>query len=135
MTSNIQGKREEGKGKKVFDDITQELQQTFKPEFLNRIDQIVLYESLTEKQLTKIVDLELSKVQNRLPEQQIKLEVSEDTKKYLAKTGHDPVFGARPLKRLIQDEILDPLALMMIEGKVKIGGKLKVDFANGKIML
>ncbi|MBI5356167.1 AAA family ATPase [Candidatus Collierbacteria bacterium] len=134
MTSNIQGKKEEGKGKKDVDDIIKQLRQTFKPEFLNRIDQIVLYESLSEKQLTKIVDIELSKVQNRLTEKQIKLEVSNDTKKYLAKTGYDPVFGARPLKRLIQDEILDPLALMMIEGKTKEKSVVNVGFSSGKII-
>lgn len=145
MTSNLGGEiwKEENKedkekrryGKEAEKKLGDILRRTFKPEFLNRIDQIVLYEPLTEKQLTKIVDIELSKVQNRLMEQQIKLEVSEEAKKYLAKTGYDPVFGARPLKRLIQDEILDPLALMMIEGKVKTGEKVKVNFANGKISL
>lgn len=130
MTSNL-GQDAENKEQEIM----KRLQQTFKPEFLNRIDQIVLYEPLTEKQLTKIVDIELSKVQNRLTEQQIKLEVNEEAKKYLAKNGYDPVFGARPLKRLIQDEILDPLALMMIEGKV--GGKtiINVKFSSGKIAL
>lgn len=137
MTSNLgqEGRRNKEEGIRNEDKIMLQLQKTFKPEFLNRIDQIVLYEPLTKKQLSKIVDIELSKVQNRLTEQQIKLEVSEEVKKYLAKNGYDPVFGARPLKRLIQDEILDQLALMMIEGKVKEKTTVNVKLVSGKIRL
>lgn len=120
MTSNILGIRDKGQG--IREDETMKLlNQTFRPEFLNRIDQIILFELLTREQIRKVVDFELAKVQRRLDDQKLKLVVSGEAKDYLAKAGYDETFGARPLKRLIQGEILDPLSLEIIEGKYKEG--------------
>lgn len=88
---------------------------TFPPEFINRLDQIIVFEPLTPDQLSQIVDIQIERVTQRLLHHQIELNLSPEAKKYLAETGYDPVYGARPLKRLIQTKILDPLALMMLD--------------------
>jgi len=111
------------------------LHESFKPEFLNRIDEIVIFHSLTEKQIEKIIDLQLKKVQERLAEKQITLEVDAGAKKLLLKTGYNPDFGARPLKRLIQTKILDVLALRIIEGKIMAKAVAKVTADKDKIVV
>ena len=88
---------------------------TFKPEFLNRIDQIIIFNKLGKKQLVPIVDIQLAQVIHRLKEQNIVLSVTEKAKEYLAEKGYDPIFGARPLKRLIQSELLDQIALLKLD--------------------
>ncbi len=113
--------------------IMEQLRSHFKPEFLNRVDEIIIFQSLIEKQIAQIVELQLAKVQNRLNEKKIKLDLNEETKKYLAKKGYDPDFGARPLKRVIQNELMDELALKIIEGKIKEGAIVKVKINKGKI--
>jgi len=151
MTSNIGGQmildmgkkqdfgfgngKEASKAKAVEDKIKETLHEYFKPEFLNRLDEIIVFHSLTSKQLESIVDLQLEKIIKRLKEQKIVLEVSADAKKYLAKIGYDPDYGARPLKRLIQTEILDPLSLKMIEGKIETRKIVKVGIKNKKISI
>lgn len=134
MTSNILGIRDKGQGTRE-EETMQILHQTFRPEFLNRIDQIILFETLTKDQIRKVVDFELAKVQRRLDDQKLKLVVSDEAKDYLARSGYDETFGARPLKRLIQNEILDPLSLEIIEGKVGKEKTVKVDFQEGKIKI
>ncbi|MEY4723597.1 MAG: chaperone ClpB, partial [Candidatus Parcubacteria bacterium] len=106
------------------------LQERFKPEFLNRLDEVILFKALSEEQITRIVDLQLAIIGERLKGKHITLKVSEKAKKLLAKKGYDPVFGARPLKRTLQHEILDPLAMKIIEGGVKDEQTVAVD-ANG----
>ncbi len=103
------------------------LKEHFKLEFLNRIDEIVVFKNLTKEVLAKIVDLELDRVQARLKNKDIKLKVSARAKKWLAEKGYDLTFGARPLKRAIQNMILDELALEIIEGKVKEGDQVTID--------
>ncbi len=103
------------------------LKDNFKLEFLNRIDEIVIFKSLTKKALSKIVDLELNKVQIRLKNKDITVKILDKVKKHLAEKGYDTTFGARPLKRIIQTMILDELALDIIEGKVKEGDKVTID--------
>lgn len=120
-----EGRLTDGKGRTVdftnsviimTSNLPQEMvQKTFKPEFLNRIDQIIIFEQLKEKQLEKIVEIQLALVVKRLKEQNIVLSVTEKAKIYLAEKGFDPVFGARPLKRLIQGELLDQVALLMLD--------------------
>jgi ATP-dependent Clp protease ATP-binding subunit ClpB len=105
------------------------LRDHFKLEFLNRIDEIVIFKSLTKEVLAKIVDLELNKVEKRLLNKLITIKVSNKIKKMLAEKGYDLTFGARPLKRVIQNMILDELALHIIEGKVKEGDKVTVDLS------
>jgi len=106
------------------------LKNHFKLEFLNRIDEIVLFQSLTPEALEKIVDLELRKVEKRLSNKNIAVKVSPKVKKLLADKGYDITYGARPLKRIIQNMILDELALEIIEGKIKEGDKVKIDLGE-----
>jgi len=103
------------------------LREHFKLEFLNRIDETVIFKSLTKDVLTKIVDLELHKITSRLKNKDIVIKVGNKVKKMLAEKGYDPTFGARPLKRLIQNKILDELALEIIEGKIKGGNEVLID--------
>lgn len=113
--------------------INEMLHERFKPEFLNRVDEIVTFHPLTERQLVSIVDLQLGLVAERLGARHIKINVSDKAKKFLAKKGFDPVFGARPLKRVIQNLILNPLSLQIIEGKIKEDKTVKIDIINDQI--
>ena len=103
------------------------LRDHFKLEFLNRIDEVVVFKNLQKESLEKIIDLELLKVETRLKNKNIAVKISQKVKKYLAEKGYDPAFGARPLKRVIQNMILDELALNIIEGRVKDGDKVLLD--------
>jgi len=103
-----------------------EVKKTFKPEFLNRIDDIIVFRSLTKEDLVHIVELETKDVEARLKEQNIKLELSDEAKAFLIEKGFDVNFGARPLKRTIQRFLEDPLAEEIIRGTFKNGGKVKV---------
>lgn len=121
------------KKKDVTDEkLKQALQERFRPEFLNRIDEIIIFNMLTQKQIRQIVDLQLEKVIKRLENKEIKITFTEALKDQLAKEGYDPVFGARPLKRLIQTKILDELALQIIDGKIK--SSVTVDCQRNKII-
>ncbi len=112
------------------------LKDNFKLEFLNRIDEIVVFKSLSKEVLQQIVKLELNKVETRLRDKNIKIRIASKIKKHLAIKGYDTTFGARPLKRLIQNMILDELALDIIEGKIKEGDKVSIDLnALNKIVL
>jgi len=112
------------------------LKENFKLEFLNRIDEIIVFKSLGKEVLEKIVDLELDKVQTRLKTKEISLKISPKVKKMLAEKGYDIAFGARPLKRIIQNMILDELALEIIEGKVKEGDDVLIDLGiKDKVMM
>ena len=117
-------KLREGEMKEKIDGI---LKDYFKLEFLNRIDEIVVFKNLDKKSLEKIIDLELEKVEKRLKNKNIVIKIAPKVKKYLAEKGYDPSFGARPLKRVIQNMILDELALNIVEGKVKDGDKITID--------
>lgn len=103
------------------------LRDYFKLEFLNRIDEIVIFKNLSKDNLEQIIDLELSKVEVRLKNKNIAVKISSKVKKHLAEKGYDPSFGARPLKRVIQNMILDELSLSIIEGKVRDGDKVSLD--------
>lgn len=138
MTSNLGSDiimAAKGNSDAIKDKLWDLLKTTFKPEFLNRVDQIIVFDPLDQAQIEKIVDLQLSLVQARLAKQNLSLQVSPEAKKLLAKTGYDPAFGARPLKRAIQDQILDELALMIIDGKVKDGATIKVTVEKDKLSL
>lgn len=130
MTSNLAGQviaddtfSKEVMTKKVWE----LLQSKFRPEFLNRIDQTIVFEKLTPAQIKKIVGIQLNRLANRLKSKNITLEFTSKLKEYLAKEGYNPVFGARPLKRTIQTEVEDELALQLIEEKIKPGQKVKID--------
>ena len=103
------------------------LQQQFRPEFLNRIDEIVIFRPLTREQLEQIVNIQLRSVQERLAQRQITLQVTPAAKAWLADRGYDPAFGARPLKRVIQRELLDKLAMQLLAGEIRDGELVTVD--------
>jgi ATP-dependent Clp protease ATP-binding subunit ClpB len=107
----------------------------FRPEFVNRLDAIVIYKPLDKEMIRQILEKELQKIGQRLAEQKLSLEVSQKAKDYLVSVGFDPVFGARPLRRVLEELIVDEIALRILEGKVKAGQKIKVDFEKGKIKL
>lgn len=109
------------------------VQKYFRPEFLNRLDQILMFNSIDKELLMKIVDVQLSLLRTRLSKQHIQLEFTSALKKHIAEAGFDPLYGARPMKRVIQNEILDELALQIIEKKLESGSKVTVDFKNKKI--
>ena len=110
------------------------LRSHFRPEFLNRIDEIVFFEGLSQKQLEKIVDIQLKHLDNLLKEQELEFEISPEAKAFLAQEGYEPAFGARPLKRVVRQLIENPLAKLILEGKF-IGKKLvKIDVDDGKIV-
>jgi len=143
MTSNIGSNVIQIKGfsssknenRKMDDEIMGLLKTHFRPEFLNRIDEIVTFNSLSEDHLLQIVDIQLSYVQKRLDANKMKLEITPGAKKLLAKLGYDENFGARPLKRVIQRDILDQLALDILSGKYKEGSIVKVTEKGGRILL
>jgi ATP-dependent Clp protease ATP-binding subunit ClpB len=110
-----------------------ELRSHFRPEFLNRVDDIIIFHSLDEKQLTHIVDIQLQRLDKRLAQQQLSLEVDRSAKQLIAKEGYDPQFGARPLKRAIQDLLLDPLANRLLLGEFKPGDHIKVAAHDGEL--
>ncbi len=99
------------------------VRQSFKPEFLNRLDEIVLFDALTQDDLARIVDLQLALLEKRLARRRITITVTEAARAWLADTGYDPAYGARPLRRLIQTAIGDPLAKLLISGEVDDGGR------------
>ena len=107
--------------------IMQQLKNRFKPEFLNRIDEFVTFNSLGIENLVEIVDLELNKVRRRLSEKGIDIEVTADAKEFLATKGYDPSYGARPLKRAIQKELENPLAVRILSGAIGHGSTVLVD--------
>lgn len=117
------------------DQVMQSLREKFKPEFLNRVDEIIIFHPLGTGEIKKIIDLQLELVRKRLAEKNIRIEVSSAVREHLVKVGFDPVFGARPLKRTIQNLILDELALRIVETKLKEGDKAKIDIKEGKVVI
>ena len=117
----------------IKDEVLQLLRQQLKPEFLNRIDEIIVFHSLNKDHLIKIIDLQLKKVQSQLFEQGLSLILTDRTKTYLASNGYDTTYGARPLKRLIQKEILDKLAIRILENQFQRNELITVDFQLGNL--
>jgi len=107
----------------------------FRPEFLNRIDDIIIFQRLSKEELAQIVELQIAEVKKRLKKKGINLEISKMAAMYLAAAGYDELFGARPLKRLIQTKILDELAEEIIKGRVKEGDEVLVDFVDDQIVI
>jgi ATP-dependent Clp protease ATP-binding subunit ClpB len=109
--------------------------QHFRPEFINRVDEVVVFHALSEKQIHKITLIQLESLRERLSDRDLQLEVSEAGINHIAKMGYDPVYGARPLKRTIQQELENPIAKDMLEEKFLPGDKIFVDYINEKIKL
>jgi len=134
MTSNIGSQlilemrgADERTYQRMREQVLDALRRQFRPEFLNRVDEIVVFRALTEAELAKIVEIQLEGLRKRLAERRITLEVTEAAKAYLARVGYDPVFGARPLKRTIQREVETPVARLIVAGKLRDGGAVRVD--------
>jgi ATP-dependent Clp protease ATP-binding subunit ClpB len=119
MTSNLITRENKGS-------MTDILKSFFKPEFLNRLDEIILFKSLNKENLRKIVDIQTSRLQERLSARQIKLNIEDSARDWLAENGYDAEFGARPLKRLIVQELENPLAMMLLDGEIKDGDKVRI---------
>lgn len=115
------------------DMVMHSLRERFKPEFLNRVDEIIIFHPLGTEQIRQIVELQLGLVRKRLADKNISLEIGPEVESFLAKAGYDPVYGARPLKRAIQNLVLDELALKIVEGKIREGGKARIGIKKGKV--
>lgn len=115
---------------KIMDD----LKTFFRPEFLNRIDEIIIFNPLSMEVMKNIVEIQVKRIRKYLKQRKIDITLTEAAKEYIARTGYDPVYGARPLRRVLQKEILDPLAIKLIEGTFKEGDVVEVDFKDGKIV-
>jgi ATP-dependent Clp protease ATP-binding subunit ClpB len=111
----------------------EDLPRLFRPEFLNRVDEIIVFHRLTEPQLKKIVDIQLATLKARLAERHIELSLTDAARERIVKVGYDPAYGARPLKRAIQKEIETPLARKLVAGEIRDGQKLRVDAAGGEM--
>jgi ATP-dependent Clp protease ATP-binding subunit ClpB len=114
--------------------VTDALRAHFRPEFLNRVDEIIIFDRLSEDDLKKIVEIQLGRLSKRLEQQKIALKLSDSAKELLARKGYDAVYGARPLRRTIQKEILDPLSIDILEGKVREGQTVQIDAKNGALL-
>ena len=119
---------------KMEERVKMELRGQFRPEFLNRVDDIIIFHSLDEKELASIVEIQIRRLQKRLEQQNLAIELDNPAKKLLAKEGYDPQFGARPLKRAIQEQLVDPLALRVLEGEFKPGDRIKVTAHDGELV-
>ncbi|HEX3508965.1 MAG TPA: ATP-dependent chaperone ClpB [Candidatus Dormibacteraeota bacterium] len=137
MTSNLAGQLIQEMSDRTFEEVRDAvngvLRDHFRPEFLNRVDEVVVFKPLTEQQLTKIVDIQLVRLERRLADRRIKLVVTDAARRLLAQRGWDPVYGARPLKRAIQRMVQDPLAMQLLEGNFSEGDTVEVDVAGGKL--
>jgi len=114
--------------------VRMELRAHFRPEFLNRVDDIIIFHSLRRDELMKIIDIQLQRVEKRLEQQNLHITLDKPAKALLAKEGYDPQFGARPLKRSIQEHLLDPLASQLLEGRFKPGNHIKATAQDGEII-
>ena len=136
--ANELGFTNEKKGGKGIDEeemrkkVLEALKDKFRPEFLNRFDEIIIFHPLGKEEIEKIIDLQIAEVNDRLKEKGISIELTKKAKEYILSHGFDPVYGARPLKRVIQNQVLDPLAMKIIDKKI-VKGKLKIHVENEKI--
>jgi ATP-dependent Clp protease ATP-binding subunit ClpC len=120
---------------KMKEKLLEEMKKTFRPEFLNRIDEVVVFHALTQDHIRQIVELMLSQIEGQLKEKDIKLEVTDAAKDLLGEKGYDPTFGARPLRRVIEHMVEDPLSEALLEGRFQSGETIQVDCQNGEIVL
>ena len=147
MTSNIGTRYAQGSGvlgfrtagepvenEKMQEDIREGLKKTFRPEFLNRIDEVIIFQRLSREDMKLIVDLQMKDIRERLVEHGLDVHFSEGARDWLAEKGYDPVFGARPLRRAIQRFVETPLSKKLIRGEFKAGEKLEVDVADGELV-
>jgi len=137
MTSNVgtEYTLENEDKNKIRDKIQLALREHFRPEFLNRIDEVIVFNRLQKEDVVRIVDIQLMILVKRLAERKIGLKVNDKARFWLAEHGYDPMFGARPLKRLIQRAVQDPIALRILKGEVKDGQTINVSAESGEIVI
>jgi ATP-dependent Clp protease ATP-binding subunit ClpB len=145
MTSNIgsqhifefqQSVRSPAQEEEMRNKVEAELHQRFRPEFLNRIDDIIIFHALELPHIKRIIDVQLQRLMKMLAERGLQIEISEPAREHLAREGYDPAFGARPLKRVLQKQIIDPLAIRLLEGKFRPGDTVFVNMTGaGKLDL
>src|SRR2546425_4036129 len=141
MTSNIgshlileyRGKLQGDQYERMKESVLDAMRRHFRPEFLNRVDEIIVFHSLSEEDLKKIVEIQLDRLRARLAERRITLELTDQAKTHLAQTGYDSVYGARPLKRAIQREIETPLSRLILKGEVKDNSLVRASLSGGEI--
>jgi ATP-dependent Clp protease ATP-binding subunit ClpB len=114
--------------------VTEALRAHFKPEFLNRIDETIIFQNLTPKQIAEIVAIQIKKLSSRLAGRNIKLSLSDAAISLIAEKGYDPVYGARPLKRLIQQVIENPLSMEILKGNIAEGARLSAEVEGDRIV-
>ena len=119
----------------IKEEVMAELKKQFRPEFLNRVDEIIVFKQLNEQEIEKIVDLMINASIGRLADRNIKIDVTENMKKYIAKKGFDPLYGARPLRRAIQSLVEDKLAEELLDGKIKDGDRAIMDYENDEVKI
>jgi ATP-dependent Clp protease ATP-binding subunit ClpB len=136
MTSNVGSDRIVGEqvDEKIREGIEEVLAATFKPEFLNRIDDTVIFHRLSKADIGRIVELQVDQLVGRVQERGIEIELSEDARTLLGNLGYDPTYGARPLKRVIQKQLVDKLALKILEGEFREGDVVRVDAREGEVV-
>jgi ATP-dependent Clp protease ATP-binding subunit ClpC len=122
--------RSEGERQQVRRNVEEALRRFFRPEFLNRVDEIIIFEPLTQKELDPIVELMLKEVEERLSDRQITFEVSAAAKKALVEEGYDPVYGARPLRRVVEKQVENALARRILGGEFVEGDRVLVDYGK-----
>jgi ATP-dependent Clp protease ATP-binding subunit ClpB len=140
LTSNIGAEylvnQKEGEDTEaVREEVMTEVRSKFRPEFLNRLDDIILFHRLQRSEMTKIVDIQMARLQKLLADRKIKIELDENAKTWLANRGYDPAYGARPLKRVIQRHVQDPLAEQILAGGVKDGDTVHVSVRDGDLTI
>ena len=136
MTSNLGSEvfhRAGGSQEEKTEEVLRTLRQYFRPEFLNRVDDIVVFHALGRDHIRRIVDVQLKRLSKRLQDMRITLDLSPEARDLLAERGYDPAYGARPLKRIIQRMVLDPLALEILQGRVKEGDHVVAEARNGEL--
>ncbi len=123
-----------GDAKEIEKRVMDALRSTFRPEFLNRIDDIIIFNSLGRAEIKRIIDIQLNLLRRRLSEAKISLELTDRALEFLADTGFDPVYGARPLKRAIQRHVQDPLSMKILDGSITEGDRVVMDIKDGKVV-
>jgi len=114
--------------------VTEALRESFKPEFLNRIDEIIIFHNLTQEQIGHIVDIQMKRLKSRLAEMNMEFVLSDDARAFLSEKGFDQIYGARPLKRAIQKYIENPLSMEILQGNFSEGTKVKADVEEDRIV-
>jgi len=119
----------------VREQVMEEVRRAFRPEFLNRLDEVLLFNRLSRANMTQIVEIQLNRLRKLLSDRKIELKFDGKALQWLANRGYDPVYGARPLKRVIQRSLQNPLATQLLEGKVRDGDTVDVTVRNGELVV